>query len=239
MKINKKVLIIAIVCGLLTVLSMSHYLNSLKQTATKNGAYSEVVIAVNTIPSDVKIKSEMLTLKSLPSEAVHPEAVTSIASIVGGITNAEISKDEQVLKNRVVMENTEAGLAYRIPENMRAMTIPVTEITGVAGYINKGDNIDILVSYKDEESTSESKATVFTQLQNLKVLAVGNAAKMMKEDQALPGSLTLLVNPQQAEVLVYALNYGTMSLALRNPVDNKINSLTFYNASNFDSYRTR
>ena len=239
MKINKKVMIIAIVCGLLTVLGLSYYLNSSKQTVTKTGTYSDVVVAVNTIPAYVKISSEMLTLKSLPTEAVHPDAVASVASIVGGITNAEISKDEQVLKSRVVTENTEAGLAYRIPENMRAMTIPVTEITGVAGYINKGDNVDILVSYNDKDTTNLPKASVFTQLQNLKVLVIGNAAKTTKEGQALPGSLTLLVNPEQAEVLVYALNHGTMNLALRNPVDNKINSLTFYNASNFDSYRTR
>ncbi len=239
MKINKKVMIIAIVCGLLTVLGLSYYLNSLKQTVTKTGTYSDVVVAVNTIPAYVKVSSEMLTLRLLPTEAVHPDAVTSVPSIVGGITNAEISKDEQVLKSRVVTGNTEAGLAYRIPENMRAMTIPVTEITGVAGYINKGDNVDILVSYNDKDTTNLTKASVFTQLQNLKVLVIGNAAKTTKEGQALPGSLTLLVNPEQAEVLVYALNHGTMNLALRNPVDNKINSLTFYNASNFDSYRTR
>lgn len=238
MKINKKILIFAILIGLLTVFGLSYYMNSLSSKQNNKVAYSKVVVAVNTIPMNVKITADMIKLKSMPTESVHPEAITSLDKVVGKTSKSEIVKGEQILTSRIVVDTGKATLAYRVPENMRAITIPTSEISGVGGFINVGDKIDILATYKDMNINAVS--TTYTQFQNIEVLAVGNVKQSSADKQgALPASITVLVKPAQAEVLVYALSHGTLHFTLRNPVDSKKVDLNFYNSTNFGSYQER
>jgi len=206
--------------------------------------YSQVVVAVNEISENTKITEDMVTLKSIPTEAVHPDAVTSVDMVIGGMAEVEIVSGEQVLSNKVITDVEKAALAYRIPENMRAMAIPVNEIVGVAGYINEGDNIDILVTYtnvdnnKDVKNGKSDDSTTYTQFQNIQVIAVGNAVMIAADKQSvLPNSITLLVTPNQAEVLAYAILNGSVHCTLRNPADSGKSDLQFYNTTNFETYK--
>lgn len=238
MKINKRILIFAILVGLLTVLGLSLYINKLENNEKKQGDYLDVVVAVKTIPANVKITSDMVTLKSLHSESVNSQAVTSVEKIIGGISKVELVKDEQVLSSRVVVDAAQATLSYRVPQNMRAVSIPSTEISGVSGFINVGDKIDILVTYEKKEVNPNS--TTYTQLQNIEVAAVGNAKASAEDSQkVLPASITVIVKPAQAEVLAYAVANGNLYFSLRNPADAGKADLNFYNGTNFSTYRER
>ena len=238
MKIDKKVLIFAVIIGLLTVLGLNFYINDIQDSQKKKEGYSKVVVAVNTIPANVKITSDMITLKSLPAESINSQAVTSAEKIIGGISKTEIIKDEQILSSRVVMDTGQATLSYKVPQDMRAVSIPTTEISGVAGFISVGDKIDILATYDKKEINPVS--TTYTQLQNIEVVAVGNikssAGDVKKE---LPTSITVLVKPAQAEVLAYAITNGTLFLTLRNPADEGKANLNLYNSTNFSTYSER
>lgn len=238
MKTNKKILIIAILIGLLTVLGLSFYINGIENAEKKKDAYSQVVVAVNTIPANVKITADMVKVKSIPTESINTEAITSVDKIIGGISKTEMVKDEQILSSRVVVDARQATLAYRVPQNMRAIAIPTSEVSGVAGFINVGDKIDILATYNKNDINTVS--TTYTQLQNIEVVAVGNA-KLSAEDsqKALPASITVLVKPAQAEVLVYAISNGNLSFTLRNPADSGKANLNFYNSTNFSTYGER
>ena len=238
MKVHKKILIFAVFIGLLTVFGLSRYINGMQKVQQVQISYSKVIAAANVIPANIKITADMVTLKSIPTEAVHPEAITSLDKVIGKTSNSEIVKDEQILLSRIVVDAEKATLAYRVPENMRAIAIPNSEVSGVAGYINAGDKIDILVTYDKKDIKPVS--TTYTQLQNIEVAAVGNA-KLSAEDKqkALPASITIFVKPAQAEVLAYALSNGTLFFTLRNPVDSTKSSLNFYNSTNFSTYNER
>jgi pilus assembly protein CpaB len=238
LKIDKKILIFAILIGLLTVFGLGRYINKLTKVQENQVSYSQVVIANNTIPANAKVTAEMVTLKSIPTEAMHVEAITSLDKIIGGVTKVEIVKGEQILSSRVVMDAKQATLAYRVPKDMRAISMPTSEVSGVAGFINIGDKIDILATYDKEDIKPVS--TTYTQLQNIEVVAVGSA-KLSAEDKekALPVSITVIVKPAQAEVITYAISNGTLFFTLRNPVDlGKVN-LEFYNSENFSTYKGR
>lgn len=292
MKVNKSILVLAVLFGLLSVFALSYYLNGQRQKLSGPVNYQEIIVAANTIPANVKITAAMLTTQKVPADLVHPDAVTSIAPLIDGITTAEIIKGEPVLTSRVMTETSDADMAslsYQIPENMRAIAIPISEITGIAGYIVAGDQVDLLVAYEKKESEVAAESTpaasaaaardpaavkqpaaaadskpaddaalindsagslasavlinsstiVVTQLQDLTVLAVGSAAQNLEENFELPSTLTLLVNPDQAEVLVFALNVGTVHLVMRNPADATVNQLSNFNSANFASYQTR
>lgn len=238
MKINKKIIIFAVLIGLVTVFGLSYYLKSLPSSEKTPVSYSKVVIAANIIPANVKITADMVTLKSIPSESVHPEAFAAVDKVIGKTTSSEIIKDEQVLSSRVVTDPSKADLTYRVPQNMRAITIPTSEVTGVAGFINAGDKIDMLVTYNKKDINPVS--TTYTQLQNIEVAAVGSAVKSLDDNQkALPASITLFVKPAQAEVIAYAVSNGSLYLTLRNPVDKGNTDLNYYNSDNFLSYKER
>jgi pilus assembly protein CpaB len=210
LKINKKILIFAVLIGLLTVFGLGLYINNLPNAQKNRADYSKAVVATNTIPANAKVTADMVTLKSMSTESVHPEAITSLDKIIGAIYKGEIVKGEQLLLSKVVVDVEQATLAYRVPQNMRAISIPTSEVSGVGGFINVGDKIDILVTYDKKDINPVS--TTYTQLQNIEVAAVGNA-KLSADDKqkALPTSITVLVNPAQAEVLAYAISNGILS----------------------------
>lgn len=249
MKISRRIIIISVLIGILTVFGLNTYLKNVEvrvASSVPKVEYSQVVVAVSNINENTKITEEMIALKSIPNEAIHPDTITNVEEIVGGITKVDLVGGEQVLGTKVITDVEKAELAYRIPEKMRAMTIPTSEVMGVAGYINTGDHIDILVTYSNKNNNSKleenetATVTTYTQFQNIEVLADGSSIMTEEEKKStLPGSITILVKPEEAEVLAYALLNGTMHFTLRNPTDSeKINS-EFYNSTNFESYKER
>ncbi len=240
MRVNKRLLLVAVILGLITVIALNSYLKSMasEDQAVAAVAYKEVVTAKNTIPEYTRITAEMLTMQSVPVDAVHPEALTDINDAVGGITSSEIIKDEQVLASRVVTEQSSAGLAYRIPEKLRAISIPVNEVTGVSGYIAPGNRVDVLVTYADEEINELT--TTYTIVQNALVMAAGESTRENEEEERqVSTTVTLAVTPGQAEVLAYALIKGTFHLTLRSPLDEEKVPLDHYNAGNLETFRER
>jgi pilus assembly protein CpaB len=249
MKVNKKVLLIGVLLGIITIFFLNRYIQSLRVDPEEVAAtsYSNVVVATTAIPEHIRITEEMVQISSVPSEGVHPDAATELDSVVGAITRTDIISGEQILSGRVVMDDAAAGLSYWIPENMRAISMPLSTISGVSNFIQKGDRVDILVSYETNLEETEPPAegervgsTTFTQFQNVEVLELGSRkAPTTEESYEQPGSITFLVTPEQAEVMAWVNLNGSFHLTLRNPVDNQINELDHYGSDNFETFRVR
>lgn len=253
MKVNKGILLIGVILGLITVFFLNSYINNLSQDQELvTTQYLDVVVAVNTIPDHVVITEEMVALAPVPEDGVHPDALTSLDSAVGGISRSEIINGEQVLAGRIASDDIESTFSYKIPDTMRAITIPINAVSGVANHIRVGDKVDILVSYyidldeeaddEEEETESSSELTTFTQFQNIEVLALGQVTSSSSQEDGTSqesSNITILVNPEQAEVVAYAYLSGNIHLSLRNPVDDQINDLEYFNITNFESFRQR
>lgn len=236
MKNRKRVWIITAVLALITTAMVYLYLGQVEAASQENKIeMSQVVVALSAIPAHVKVTEEMLEIKEIPTEAVHADTYAAIEDVVGGTTNASLIAGEQVLSDRIVPDTGESELSYRIPENMRAITVPASEVNGVAGYIVSGDKLDILVSYVP----SEGVQVVHTQLQNIEVLETGPNLMAAEAESAVPTSLTLLVTPAQAEVIAYANLSGSFHFTLRNPADTAKQEVSSYGTENFDSWRER
>ncbi len=239
MKANKRLLIVAVIIGLITVLALNQQIKAMQsEVPALSVPQASVVVAESTIPQHTRITSEMLTTELIPENAVHPEALTSLDEALGGISRSDIIKGEQVLGSRVATDERRASLSYRIPEQMRGISIPVGEVTGVSGYISPGDKVDVLVTYDD--SRINETLIVYTVAQNVLVLATGEFTQEQdNEERNLSSTVTLCVTPGQAEVLAHANQGGTFHLTLRSPLDeNKVN-LDYYSAENLESFRER
>ena len=107
--------------------------------------------------------------------------------------------------------------------------------------------MDVLVTYAlfpegdaDDEEEIGDILTTYTTLQNVQVLAIGGLThEQDNEEQNLVSTLTLLTNPEQAEVLAYAIQLGSFHLTLRSPLDEEIIELDYYNRENFETFRER
>ena len=235
MKQNRRLLLVAIIFGVITVVALNFYLQSLDKPAMETIPHTNVVVARTTIPAHTRILPDMLEVKSLPSDGVHPEAVRSIDAISGGISRVELIAGEQILAPRVFTDERRAVLSYRIPEGMRAVSINVGTTSGVAGFISPGDHIDILITFSDGRINDEQ--TTYTYFQNVKVLATGSGTRERdSEDPVTVSTLTLLVTPEQAEAMVYIDMNTSLHMTLRSPLDDEIVELDSYNFEKFDVF---
>jgi pilus assembly protein CpaB len=239
LKLSKGLLAVGLLLGLATAFLLYYYLNTIQGTEQAVVPHSDVVVARSTIPAHTRISAEMLEVRFYPVDMIHPEAGGDISLFVGGITRSEIIKDEQILTSRVYTDERRTTLSYRIPENMRAVTIPVDEVTGVAGYITPGDKVDVLVTIEDEE-INDGALTTYTLFQYITVLAIGELPREVEDDESrLVSTVTLEVTPEQAEVLAFSYQSGSFHLALRSPADEAMVRLDAYGISNFEDFRRR
>lgn len=239
MKIKRNIIIIAVGLALFTTILLYFYLNKVEQANIINYSTQNVVVATMDIPADTRVTSAMIEIRKIATDAVHPEALKNFDDVVGYITKDRIIQGEQLLNSRIDQGVTEIDLAYKVPDNMRAMTISTNETTSVGGYLTPGSRVDILVSYQQGVNI-----TTYTQLQNIVVLAKGTNALLNGEanpngDKSVTSSITLLVTPDQAQVLAYAIINGTINLTLRNPADQAKVNLSDYGTTNFGSWRER
>lgn len=232
---NKKVLLLAIICGLLAALGINVYLNSVKE-ASSNLQTKKVAIAKVRIPAKTVVTADQIFFKDMPVDFVPGTAVTDNAQIVGYTARVEVEAGELILQTKLVpRENTSASLAYSIPLGMRAVSIPIDDQTGVAGLINPGDRVDVLGTVDVEIPSQNPGVNTIKQvkthvlLQNVEVLAVGRnftdpAARQAVpegEGQAAPGggTATLAVPPDKMQFVVHMVSRGKLYLTLRAPAD--------------------
>jgi pilus assembly protein CpaB len=180
-------------------------------------AGADVIVAADDIQVGSRVEEHDIRIARFPASGLPPGAYTKRSQVMGRGVIIPISKGEFVLPSKLAPENAGAGLPALIPPGMRAVSVRVTEVVSVAGFVGPGTRVDVLLTGTPGGS-SESQTT--TVLQNVAVIASGqrlerNAAG---EAQATP-VITLLASPEDAERLTLASSEGKIQLVLRNPLD--------------------
>jgi pilus assembly protein CpaB len=134
--------------------------------------------------------------------------------VEGRVALNAISKGEPITQSKLAPEGTAAGLGGLLDPNSLAVTVKTDEVSGVAGFVNPGDRIDVLVAMDKAGSNSEQFSN---NLQNIKVLSKG---QVWDQTAIIPGSADRNPGgPEQAEMLNLARSYGKICLALRNQLN--------------------
>ena len=213
---GKSLVLLALILSVVTATLVYSYLNKVTNDAIKPGV--PVIKAKIDIPPKTTITAEMVQIDSVPPEYIQPGAVTRLEEIVGVTTREQIVAGEQITQRRLVLQGRAIGFSGVIPRDKRAVTVAVTEVTGVAGFVKPGDYVDVLVTF-DTNTVGENLSQVF--LQNLQVLAVNRDAEPgvvegNKDKQELKtATVTLAVTPEEASRLTIAEEKGKIRLALR------------------------
>lgn len=209
-------LLIAVLLGLGAALFARSWMQSrlaAVEAEKRNGV--AVVVAATEIPFGAKIKSESVKIAYWPKDNVPAGIFNDPADVVGKVANQKILPDEPVSQSRAVNQGGGSSLAALIEPNMRAVTVRVNDVIGVAGFLLPGNRVDVLATRVLDNRRAQTR----TLLQDLKVLAVDQTAQADKDKPVVVRAVTLEVEPREAELLVTAIEEGTVQLALRNPED--------------------
>lgn len=202
----------------MTSLLVYRYLQTVK--AANEQQRAQIVFTTQDIPSKTIIEPAMLTVREVRRGETPRGAYARMEAVVGKVALSNLSADTPVTDQDVEEKGASLGLSYVIPPSMRAVTVAVDPVIGVAGFLKPGDHVDVVATFNRGRGQMVAK----TVLQDVTLLALGSQLekeRMKKEGGDKPTSLdrrdtaTLLVTPAEAEKLVLAENEGKLRLVLR------------------------
>ncbi len=184
-----------------------------------NAPTQPVLVAAADLQLGVALKNEDLKTIAFPMGTAPEGTFSQPAELIGRGLIVPVVKNEPILGAKLASKEAGAGLPPVIPEGMRAVSVRVNEVVGVAGYVLPGNRVDVVATASPTESRLDTTSKVV--LSNVQVLTAGTRIEQDQE-QNKPVQVTvvtLLVTPEQAERLALASTEGKIQLALRNPMD--------------------
>lgn len=186
------------------------------QRATTRIAVADQDLAFGTALSSANVRLVAWPVESVPQGAYREGEAQRLLG-EGKVAIRPIARGEPILVSRI---SERAVLSANIPPDMRAVTVPVDAVSGVAGFVTPGDVVDVLLTRQipGDGASSDDKMTTVV-LDNVQVLAVDLRASEQNTDPSESKTATLMVHPEGAQRLALATQIGRLSLALRNVED--------------------
>jgi pilus assembly protein CpaB len=181
----------------------------------------DLVVANADMPVGATIKPSDLHIVKWPVETYPKGGFSKIEDVVDRAVVSNVLAEEPIVAGRVSEKNAGVGLASVIPPGMRAVSVRVNDVVSVAGFVIPGTRVDVLVTGQPPNADSGGRMTT-TVLQNILVISAGT--KIQPDARGQPENVpvvTLLVTPEQAELITLASREGQIQLVLRNPTDDK------------------
>jgi len=177
-------------------------------TATAQSTETVPVVAAATdIPVGTKLDLSHVKVLQVSPEYAPENGYSELEAVVGNVAKQGLYKGEIIVKPRIEEDVSGSRLAALISEGMRAITVKVDAVTGVAGFLHPGSRVDLI---------AVGRGNAKTILQDLKILAVGTQVETKEGGAVKVATITLEVDPRQAEIVAKA---GKLRLTLRNPLD--------------------
>jgi pilus assembly protein CpaB len=220
---NRNRMLIGVVIALIIALLASHYvyqqIQKARVTVVKPIATSTVVVAAAPLEIGTPLQPKSLRLVNWPAGTQPQGTFSNVNQCLGRALITSVVANEPILEQQLAPKEAGPGLPAAIPEGMRAVSVRVDDVVDVAGFVQPGTMVDVLVT----GGAGPYGTLTRTFLEDVRVLAAG---QQVEQDQnGKPHTVnvvTLLVSPQQADTLTLASTEGSIHLALRNTIDTKV-----------------
>jgi len=189
----------------------------------------KVLVAQRALPVGTIITADAIGFQAWPEELVQDayflDGEADISKLLGTVVRHPITAGEPVTQGSLVAPGDRGFLAAALTPGMRAITVPVTAQSGVAGFVFPGDRVDMVLTQQVEGEGTALKASE-TILRNLRVLATDQSTVSEKAEDGSTvvkafSTVTIEVTPVIAEKVAVAQTIGTLSLSLRSLADNQ------------------
>ncbi len=227
---NRNLLIVAIAAliGIIAVVLANGYLSGVEtrqETAAEQGRLVQIAVARVPIDYGATLTSENIRMVSWPSTSLPAGAFQSLKGLYGAaeprVVLRPIEAGEPILPGKITGFGGRASLSELIETDMRAVAVRINDVAGVAGFVLPGDRVDILLTRtpKLDGEVGEIDPVTDVLLQNIRVIAIDQQPSEKKTDVVVGKTATLSVDQQGAQKLALAGQVGTLSMALRNAVN--------------------
>jgi pilus assembly protein CpaB len=215
----------AVLFGLLAVFIAQSWLNSQTEmrmrsleAQKKPMATQTIVVASKPLRFGTELSSMSLREIPWPDDSVPNGAFGKIADLLAAngrrVVLTAIEANEPILASKITGPGQRATLSAALTDGMKAVTIRVNDVEGVAGFVLPGDRVDVaLTRQKDNNGKDQSSTDVV--LQNTRVLAIDQTADERNDKPSVAKAVTLEVDTASAQKLALASSVGTLSLMLR------------------------
>lgn len=231
---KKKRTMISVAVGVISFLSLIGYLQVQRQQLLQEGNMVPVLVAKQDIPVYTPLEETLIEQTLVPKKYLQPGALGNYRDAVGQVVSTAMMKGEQILGTKLVTFGSELGLSSKLAPGVRAVSISVDDVSGVAKLVTPNDFVDLLATF-DFGDQAQSQKYTYTLFENIQVLAVnkdlggayaalgakGEDGKVMNKlinASGIAGSsvtYTLAFTPDEAQRLVLAQETGKLTVSLR------------------------
>lgn len=222
---NLILLIVAVAIGLIAVLLANTYFSGVEErqkVVAEQQKLSRIVVASQDVGFGIPLSAQNLRLANWPVSSVPAGAFTSIEAAArdNRVALRPIVTGEPVLASKVSGADGRATLSANLPVGKLAYAVPITDTSGVAGFVRPGDVVDVLVTRPiPGDGTSSNDKMTDVVLEAVPVLGIDQVSDESATKPALAKTATLEVDTFGAQKLALSIQLGTLSLALRNVAD--------------------
>ncbi len=196
------------------------------QAAAPEKPTKQVLVARGPLHAGQFLRAENLRWQTWPDDGISQNYFVSgqnqLEDFVGSVVRSGLGDGEPITAARVVRPGDRGFLAAVVEPGFRAVTVPVTPSSGIAGFVFPGDYVDLLATFslkdpkqKDDTEQREHHASE-TVLTDIRVLALDQRADDQNKEVTVAKTATLEVTPKQAEVIAVVSEIGKLSLSLRS-----------------------
>ena len=216
------VFVLAITAGGALAFGTYNYMQHLPAARAVSIPTRPVVVAATDLDVGAEIRRDDIRIIDWPANAVPATAVSDPKDVIGRGLVLPVIQNEPILPMKLASSEAGAGLPPAIPPGLRAVSVRVNEVIGVAGYVLPGTRVDVVATVNPTGQGNDIASKVV--LTNVQVLAAGTKIERDTDrNKPMPVTVvTLLVYPEEAERLTLASTEGKIQLALRNPLDKTV-----------------
>ena len=225
---NPTAFLVALIVAGLSTFAQCRYVAERERELLQLSELKRTVVATRNVRESEKLDETMFEIQEIPAKWQQPQALEEVDLVVGQISSSPILQGEHVLATKL-LRPSDAGLAYFVPSQSRAVAVYVNVMNAVGGHIRPGNFVDVLGTFDFGRGESSDFRTV-TLFQNVWVLSVGNDIGQAAVRSFAPGeegggnsdglqgnpTITLAVSADEAQKLIMAQSVGDLSLSLRS-----------------------
>lgn len=211
------VLVISVVCASVAAFGVYFVISRIPVREVEVGNY-QVVVATVPLSMGTLLTTAQVKLVPWPTSSPVAGGFSDTKDVVNRSLLISLLENEPITAARLAPIDAGGGLPPSIPRGMRAMSVKVNEVIGVAGFVVPGTHVDVLVTIQRGADDTITR----TVASNVKVLTAGTRAdqESAKDGEPIPSTVvTVMVTPSDAERITLAQVEGQIMLALRNPLD--------------------
>lgn len=208
----------------------------------------KILVATTALKYGSEITAESVQAMDWPVNALPAGSFESLEALNDGgkrIVLTPIAANEPILLAKLSGKDGRAALSNLLEPGMRAVSIRVDDITGVAGFVTPGDRVDVLLTRQKTAQQTEGELTTAATptselaseviLQNVKILTTDQSADQSATQATVARAVTVEVNSADAQKVALAQQLGTLYLLLRSAGDAAAADSDELSASGFDT----